>query len=141
MLKLTIKEFKMKELKDYYLNKFRPTDFDVSQFNGVTFQDVYFDPDGDFILFKVSDNEIYQMYHYQECCEHVELDDIVGDVSDLIKCKVIHFEERTNGNDTEHGSETWTFYDIQTEKGSINLKWHGDSNGHYSESVNLVRLK
>ena len=101
--------------------------------------------DSDIVTFHTECGRKFTMSHYQDCCECVEIDDVCGDVFDLIGSVVIHAEERTNEGD-EEGDErpseycesfTWTFYDIQTIKGSVNIKWLGESNGYYSESVDF----
>jgi hypothetical protein len=132
----------MKELKDLYNGDYSNEDFKFNELVGKVFKDIYLnsDADNEFILFKVSDTEIYQMYHWYECCENVYIDDINGDIADLIGSEILHFEKRTNEGQNDEVSETWTFYDIQTKKGSVNIKWHGESNGCYSESVYFIKL-
>lgn len=101
----------------------------------------------DEIVFNFQDGNKIKMYHNQDCCENVQIDDICGDINDLIDSEIIHFEERSGESDcnTEidgrfYESFTYTFYDIQTMRGSVNIKWLGESNGYYSESVSIVNL-
>lgn len=116
----------------------------IKEFMGKTFQKVYrkdHDLDGDMIFFEVDEKEKYKMYHDQNCCESVVIKDIVGDLSDLVGTPIILAEERTEGGENEeYDSYTFTFYTIRTIKGTVDISWHGSSNGYYSEGVDLEKV-
>lgn len=83
----------------------------------------------------------YKMYHDQDCCESVDIEDLDGSDSDLVGGLVISAEEiEGDSGDNEYGSYTWTFYKIDTDKGGVFIRWLGESNGYYSESVSFVDL-
>lgn len=86
-----------------------------------------------------SDGTALRMNHHQDCCEQVEIEDLNGDLADLLYTPLLVAEERTNESGSEETgcSQTWTFYTLRTVKGSIDIRWLGESNGYYSESVNL----
>jgi hypothetical protein len=80
------------------------------------------------------------MVHYEDCCESVQVEDIVGDVNDLVGGVVVSFAEVENdlpAKDQYDLSHTWTFYNIRTTKGDVTIRWYGTSNGCYSESVDV----
>lgn len=96
------------------------------------------------ITFVCSDGVRFIMEHYQCCCEDVYLDEINGDITDILGTPIIIARESTNNKDPrdpDDESFTWTFYDIQTKKGHVQLKWYGSSNGWYSEDVDFYKIK
>lgn len=93
------------------------------------------------ILFICKSGRKFLMHHEQDCCERVLLIDTAGDLIDLIDNPVLVAEEETNQEEHPTTSETWTFYKLATIKGSVTLRWHGESNGYYSESVSFSELK
>lgn len=99
------------------------------------------DRDEEEIRFTFSD-AVVVFYHNQDCCESVVIDDINGDINDLIGTMLIIAEERISetpeGDDDPGESNTWTFYTFRSVKGSVDVKWHGESNGYYSESVDIA---
>ena len=100
------------------------------------------------ITFTTLDGKQYKMYHEQDCCENVTIDDVCGDVMDLIGSPLLLAEERTseeNPSDFKdiewQDSFTWTFYHFATINGYLDLRWYGESNGYYSESVDFKEIK
>ena len=86
----------------------------------------------------------YVFFHQQDCCESVRIEDIVGDLSDLEGEVLLKAEETSNIFDLLNTAEqefsesgTWTFYKFATRKGYVDVRWLGESNGYYSESVDL----
>ena len=101
----------------------------------------------DTISFDTSDGSSYLMYHSQDCCENVYVESIVGDLDDLLDSEVLLAEEVVGENpegwtaDKYAESYTWTFYKLATRKGYVDIRWLGESNGYYSESVNFAKIK
>ncbi len=109
---------------------------DISYLLGKCLQKI--DVEEDFrILFHTKDDGILAMDHHQDCCEQVKIEDITGDLNDLIGNPILIAEERTSTTKTEWDSKTWTFYELATIKGSVTIRWLGESNGYYSESVDF----
>lgn len=96
----------------------------------------------DLIYFKTSEGQIFKMYHHQNCCENVGIEDICGDLNDLVGSPLIVAEEITEESHIENREiGTLTFYKFATAKGSVTISWHGASNGYYSEEVSFEEVK
>jgi len=115
----------------------------VNELIGKTLSDIKVNRDHDEITFVCQDGSEYLMYHDQDCCETVTIDDVSGDIMDLVGSPITLAEESSEaGVDSEWGdSSTWTFYRFATVKGYVDIKWFGSSNGYYSESVNFKQTK
>lgn len=98
------------------------------------------------IVIETSDGASYQMFHDADCCESVSLNDVAGDIADLIGSPLVIAEKSTSGTNPEgvapewqDDSFTWTFYRLGTVNGIVVLRWYGSSNGYYSEDVAFIR--
>lgn len=120
---------------------------DFSTLLGKTLVRVSVSTDDDRIEFETDDGRVFALYHSQQCCECVEIESVVGDVADLIGTPILLAEEADSEDtpadvkaDREPESQTWTFYKLRTIKGSVDIRWHGTSNGYYSEAVSFGEI-
>lgn len=100
--------------------------------------------DSDAVIFTVSDTERYAQMYHQDCCASCSVEDICGDLNDLVGTPILRAEENSN-EEVEpdqpkedfypDDSHTWTFYRIGTAKGTVVIRWYGSSNGYYSEAA------
>ena len=95
------------------------------------------------VTFRCDDGKAMTLVHHSACCESVQVQDVAGNPNDLIGEPVLFAEESSNGDDAPPASDyppesyTWTFYRIGTIKGAVVIRWFGESNGYYSESVSI----
>lgn len=100
------------------------------------------------LVFSAKDGTQYEMYHDQDC-ESVTIEDVAGNLGDLIGVPILKAEEVSNTEESaermaakEAGSDdswTWTFYHLGTVNGYVTIRWYGTSNGYYSERVSFSR--
>jgi hypothetical protein len=115
----------------------------ISDFVGLVFDKIEVIDERE-IFFTDVDGDVYKMFHYQDCCEDVRVEDICGELDDLVGSPILFAEETTNNNEDDPEPYidhiTWTFYKLSTIKGNVTIRWYGSSNGYYSEEVNIIKV-
>lgn len=81
--------------------------------------------------------EHYSLYHDQDCYESVYIESISGDLTNLEGSPILRADEKIHTSDADGGSCTATFYTFATAKGYVDIRFNGESNGYYSESVDF----
>src|ERR1035437_3083229 len=84
----------------------------------------------DKMVFTAEDGHSWKFYHESDCCENVYIEDVCGDLSDLVGSPIIFAEEVSNLDDPPKDPEyaesfTWTFYRFGTIKGTVTVRWLG----------------
>lgn len=122
--------------------------------------------DNEELIFHLETGEKYKLYHSQDCCENVSIEDINGDLEDLIGTPILlaeevnseefqkNFEEsfkleegkedyewnyKNEKGESKPESCTWTFYKLASKNGYVDIRWYGESNGYYSEGVSFQK--
>lgn len=120
---------------------------EFSELVGKTITKFYVNNSDDEIHISTEQGDEFVMFHDQDCCECVTVEDVCGDIDDIIGSPVLVAEEVTHKDENPEGVEvpeyqdsfTWTFYKIDTAKGGITIRWYGSSNGYYSEQVDFKK--
>ena len=120
---------------------------DIAQLVGKTLTAVTRNGD-ESIDFESIDGERWQMMYEPDCCATCTIEDVVGDLQDLVGSPIAMAEAVTNSDNpkTYEGgyaddSFTWTFYKLATAKGYVTIRWYGSSNGYYSETASFRRME
>ncbi len=98
--------------------------------------------------FIMEDGSKYDLRYDHDCCASATIEDICGDLQDIIGSPLLVAEVVVNDGDEDgdedgdnYGTHTWTFYKLDTIKGGVTIRWLGESNGYYSERVTCVKYE
>ena len=117
---------------------------ELSNLIGMTMRSV--ERQGEEVIFEASTGERWHMYYEPDCCASCDIEDVVGDLDDLVGSPIRMAEVVTNYDnptlDDGYAPEsfTWTFYKLATVKGYVTIRWYGTSNGYYSETASFARV-
>ena len=100
------------------------------------------------VVFTTSEGRRFEMSHSQDCCERVSIEDVCGDINDLLNSPILLAEEVTSEEDPVDVNKEyhdclycWTFYKLSTFKGDVTIRWYGESNGYYSVGVDFEEIR
>lgn len=99
------------------------------------------------MIFTTEEGRTFQLYYEQDCCASCAIEDIAGDLDDILHNPLLLAEEVFNSEENPEGvtpeyqeSFTWTFYKLSTIRGSVTIRWYGESNGYYSETATFEEV-
>lgn len=112
-----------------------------------------------YVTFHCENDIVFIMSHEQDCCEHVLLEEVYGDINTLINTPILDAyiscsEEVTADKHNLHPyyqdnhyedqgdvdiAEKWTFYVFRTMQGTVTFRWYGAHNGNYSTRVDFYQ--
>lgn len=113
----------------------------IEELKGKTLKEITItkdDNNDECITFITIDDEVYEMYHERDLSENVYIEDICGDLQNLLHSPILLAEEVSSYGDT---TPSWTFYKIANINESVTIRWYGDGSGYYSEKVIFEKLE
>ena len=84
------------------------------------------------MVFRASNGASFHFFGYENA--HTRVEEIVGDTYDLLHTPLLRAYEST----APWAGGTSTFYHFSTIKGTVTIRWLGESNGYYSEEVQFI---
>ena len=93
------------------------------------------------IRIKTACDRSFVMHHYQDCCEDVHIEDICGDLQDLVGYRIALANETTQNGEDGAGDPCrfWTFYTLGCLNGDVTIRWLGESE-YYSVAVDFEEI-
>jgi hypothetical protein len=100
------------------------------------------DREKDQILLTTRSGRQFLIHHEQDCCETVEIVGQDGCFIRLVGKPIVEAREIAidTTKDDSYGTETTTTLIFRVDGETVISRWVGDSNGYYSESVDIAEL-
>ena len=93
------------------------------------------------ILLTTRSGRRFLVYHEQECCEKVAIFGQDGSFDKLIGKPIVEARDiAVDTGDDELDSQTTTTLVFRVDDQTVISRWVGDSNGYYSERVDIAEL-
>ena len=112
----------------------------LGELAGETLTYIDVDPENDVILLTTESGRMIKIYHEQDCCESVRIEDTQGDWHNLIGKVIVTAYADEYESEVEYGSRTETTLTFCVDDATVINRWVGESNGYYSESVHIEEI-
>jgi len=115
---------------------------DFNELVGEVLEAIDIDTEEDQILLTTQSGRQFLIHHYQDCCEKVVIVGQDGSFHRLIGKPIVEAREiaiDTTGHDDSE-SQTTTTLVFRVDNETVISRWVGDSNGYYSESVDISEI-
>ncbi len=95
------------------------------------------------IMLTTASNRTIRIYHIQDCCESVRIEDTQGNWHELIGKVIVEASEDVEPQGdpppTTKYPDSWTRTTLtfRVNGATVISRWIGESNGYYSESVDI----
>lgn len=116
------------------MSYWRSKQVEIEDFVGLTFTKV--DADGTFYTAEKK----YDMYHSQDCCERVVLDETVGNINDItdeVITDAFTTDDGAEDDDRSYEYVEYTNFHVVSAKGTVVFRWIGSGNGYYGTGVSI----
>ena len=102
------------------------------------------DPENNIILLTTESGREIKIYHRQDCCESVKIESTDGEWRSLLGFPITRAtrEEVSEGDPVPECPDSWmrTTLTFHTSVATVISRWIDESNGYYSESVDLEEI-
>lgn len=117
----------------------------IEELVGETLTHIDVDPKEDRILLTTKSGRTILIHHDQDCCESVRIEGTDGDLRELIGKPIVqatHEAVDRGGPAPEDADTSWTRTTLtfKVDGATVISRWIGESNGYYSEDVDLKEI-
>ncbi len=110
---------------------------DIKKLEGEVITHIDIDPENDIITITTKSKRSFSLHHNQCCCEYVRIVGYDGEIRSIYGKPVVvaeHSEEAVSD------CQTNITITLKTDRDTLIFRWIGESNGYYSESVDISEI-
>ena len=92
------------------------------------------------VLITTASGRQFLIHHSQDWCEYVRIEGIDGEFRHLVGKVIEQASEVVEDCSEGYESATRTTHTFKADKNTVVVRWFGESNGFYSESVDITEI-